>query len=77
MQSLFADLFGWGVIVSVFAKPLVLGPLGRVSGTVLSLIGGSGLSITVLNQLCHTPVPFVVQPTYLLPSMCNLFWGHT
>ena len=54
MQSLFADLFGRGIIVGVFAKPLVLGPLGRVSGAVLSLIGRSGLSITVLPGLCHT-----------------------
>ena len=41
------------VIVSA-AKPLVLGPLGRVSGAVLSLIGPSALSVNVLPGLCHS-----------------------
>ena len=33
---------------------LYLGPLGRVSGAVLSLIGPSALSVNVLPGLCHS-----------------------
>ena len=71
MQSLFADLFGRGVFVSVYAKPLVLGPLGRVSGAVLSLIRRSA----PLHH-CLAKTLSLCAPTHLL-FVFLLSFSHT
>ena len=63
----FIWVVGCIVVVSVFAKPLVLGPLGRVSGgSFESYLSEWLLSINVLPRLCHTAFPLC--STFYLPG---------
>ena len=75
MHSWFIWVVGCIVVVSVFAKPLVLGPLGRVSGGSFESYRSEWLpSITAKPRLCHTAFPLC--STFYLPAclLCLCFF---
>ena len=73
----FQVIFVWsGIIVCVFAKPVVLGPLGRVSGAVLSLISRSAaLHHCLAKTLSQRPL--CSNPPLCLSFSSLLFFSHT